>query len=192
VWFKIVGDCFCVDLIVVKCEYRSFSVRKNLAIGFRDEDCIIESFVIGRFIIVICSIGVRRNGRKCVHHFFIVFIGCVPAVTFLVKNGDCLTRWLFRRAAACTTYRVVGGVIGHRKAINRVSLLALSALQIASSFDFVDGIVESSNFFVLQRAITTLGHICQLQWPDRDATQHNHFVSESREYATDFTVLSFA
>jgi hypothetical protein len=102
-----------------------------------------------------------------------------------------LARWLLRRSAACTTDRAVCRAIGHRKAINCISLLALSTFQIASPFDFVDCIVESGNFFVLQRAIATLGHISQLQWTDRNAPKYNHFVSEPCEYTADFTVLSF-
>jgi hypothetical protein len=102
-----------------------------------------------------------------------------------------LSRWLLRRPAACTTNRAVRRAIGHRKAINGVSLLTFSAFQVASSFDFVDCIVESGNFFFLQRAIATLGHISQFQWANRHATKHNHFVSEPREYTTYFTVLSF-
>jgi hypothetical protein len=103
-----------------------------------------------------------------------------------------LARWLFRRAAARKSDRAVRRAIGHCKTVNGVSLLAFSAFQIASSFDFVDGIVECCNFLVLQRAIATLGHICQLQWADRNAPKHNDFVSQSRENTANFTILSFA
>ena len=43
--FEIVSGSFYVDFIVVKCEDRTFSIRKNLTIGFRDQDRIIECFV---------------------------------------------------------------------------------------------------------------------------------------------------
>jgi hypothetical protein len=52
-WIKFFFHGFNVDLIVIKCEDRSFSVRKDLAIGFRDEDRIIERFVFCRFIIIV-------------------------------------------------------------------------------------------------------------------------------------------
>jgi hypothetical protein len=45
VWIKVFFDGFNVDLIIFKGEDRSFSVRKNLAIGFRNEDCIIERII---------------------------------------------------------------------------------------------------------------------------------------------------
>jgi hypothetical protein len=46
VWIKVFLHGFNIDLIIFKGEDRSFSVRKNLAIGFRNEDGILERIIV--------------------------------------------------------------------------------------------------------------------------------------------------